>query len=38
MMWMYDGHFCAHGKLTGSKDLQKYWGDVKDETPLSHAK
>ena len=34
---MFYGHCCAHGRPNGPSDLQRYWSEVKDETPFRYA-
>jgi len=34
---MFYGHLCEQSRLNGPSDLHRYWGRVKDETPLRHA-
>ena len=33
---MFYGHFCAHRRLNGPNDLQRYWSEVKDETSFRY--
>ena len=34
---MIDGHFCVHDRLNGPSVLQRWWSEVKDETPFRYA-
>ena len=34
---MFYGHFSAHARLNGPSDVQRYWGEIKDERPFIYA-